>query len=32
MAHYSEVWFVNGKVPGRLSGAIRGDGFGTRLR
>lgn len=32
MAYYSEVWFVNGKVPGRLSGAIRGDGFGTRLR
>ncbi|ASJ00226.1 isopentenyl phosphate kinase [Thermococcus gorgonarius] len=32
IAEHSEVWFVNGKVPGRLSGAIRGDGFGTRLR
>ncbi|ASJ02522.1 acetylglutamate kinase [Thermococcus profundus] len=32
MANYSEVWFVNGKIPGRLAGAIRGDGFGTRLR
>ncbi|WP_010477130.1 isopentenyl phosphate kinase [Thermococcus zilligii] len=32
IAGYSEVWFVNGKVPGRLSGAIRGDGFGTRVR
>ncbi|WP_297069236.1 isopentenyl phosphate kinase [Thermococcus sp.] len=30
-AEHSEVWFVNGKVPGRLSGAIRGDGFGTRV-
>jgi len=32
IAKHSEVWFVNGKVPGRLSGAIRGDGFGTVLR
>ncbi|WP_456367608.1 isopentenyl phosphate kinase [Thermococcus sp.] len=32
IARFSEVWFVNGKVPGRLSGAIRGDGFGTRIR
>ncbi len=32
IACFSEVWFVNGKVPGRLSGAIRGDGFGTVLR
>ena len=31
IAEHSEVWFVNGKVPGRLSGAIRGDGFGTRI-
>ncbi|WP_297475616.1 isopentenyl phosphate kinase [Thermococcus sp.] len=31
MARFSEVWFVNGLVPGRLSGAIRGDGFGTRI-
>ncbi|MCD6524458.1 MAG: isopentenyl phosphate kinase family protein [Thermococcus sp.] len=31
IAEYSEVWFVNGKIPGRLSGAIRGDGFGTRI-
>ncbi|QDA30823.1 isopentenyl phosphate kinase family protein [Thermococcus indicus] len=32
IAEHSEVWFVNGKVPGRLSGAIRGDGFGTRIK
>jgi len=32
IARFSEVWFVNGKVAGRLSGAIRGDGFGTVLR
>jgi len=32
ISEHSEVWFVNGKVPGRLSGAIRGDGFGTRIR
>jgi len=31
IARFSEVWFVNGLVPGRLSGAIRGDGFGTRI-
>ncbi|NJE61705.1 isopentenyl phosphate kinase [Thermococcus sp. 21S7] len=31
IAEHSEVWFVNGKVPGRLGGAIRGDGFGTRV-
>ncbi|CAI1492107.1 Isopentenyl phosphate kinase [Thermococcus nautili] len=31
IAEHSEVWFVNGLVPGRLSGAIRGDGFGTRI-
>jgi len=31
IAEHSEVWFVNGKVPGRLSGAIMGDGFGTRI-
>ncbi len=31
IAEHSEVWFVNGKIPGRLSGAIRGDGFGTRI-
>ncbi|NJE03574.1 isopentenyl phosphate kinase [Thermococcus sp. MV11] len=31
IAEHSEVWFVNGKVYGRLSGAIRGDGFGTRI-
>lgn len=31
IAEHSEVWFVNGKVRGRLSGAIRGDGFGTRI-
>lgn len=31
IAEHSEVWFVNGKVPGRLSGAVRGDGFGTRI-
>ncbi|WP_099209869.1 isopentenyl phosphate kinase [Thermococcus henrietii] len=31
IAKHSEVWFVNGLVPGRLSGAIRGDGFGTRI-
>ncbi|NJF24966.1 isopentenyl phosphate kinase [Thermococcus sp. Bubb.Bath] len=32
MANYTEVWFVNGRVPGRLAGAIMGNGFGTRLR
>lgn len=32
MVYYFEVWFVNGKVFGRLSGVIRGDGFGMRLR
>jgi len=32
IAKHSEVWFVNGKVPGRLEGAIRGDDFGTVLR
>ncbi len=31
IAEHSEVWFVNGKVPGRLGGAVRGDGFGTRI-
>lgn len=31
IARFSEVWFVNGLVPGRLSGAIKGDGFGTRI-
>jgi len=31
IARFSEVWFVNGRVPGRLSGAIRGDGFGTKI-
>ncbi|WP_457752082.1 isopentenyl phosphate kinase [Thermococcus sp.] len=31
IAEHSEVWFVNGRVEGRLSGAIRGDGFGTRI-
>ncbi len=31
IARFSEVWFVNGLVPGRLRGAIRGDGFGTRI-
>jgi len=31
IARFSEVWFVNGKIPGRLEGAIRGDGFGTRI-
>ena len=31
IARFAEVWFVNGLVPGRLSGAIRGDGFGTRI-
>ena len=31
IARFSEVWFVNGLVPGRLGGAIRGDGFGTRV-
>ncbi|AEH23961.1 isopentenyl phosphate kinase [Pyrococcus yayanosii] len=29
IAEYSEVWFVNGLVPGRLAGAIRGDTTGT---
>ncbi|WP_461865729.1 isopentenyl phosphate kinase [Thermococcus sp.] len=32
IAEHSEVWFVNGNVQGRLSGAIRGDGFGTRIK
>lgn len=31
IARYSEVWFVNGKVPGRLRGALRGEGVGTRI-
>ena len=31
IAEHSEVWFVNGRIEGRLSGAIRGDGFGTRI-
>ena len=31
IARFSEVWFVNGLVPGRLKGAIKGDGFGTRI-
>ena len=31
IARFSEVWFVNGLIPGRLSGAIKGDGFGTRI-
>ena len=31
IARFSEVWFVNGLVPGRLEGAIKGDGFGTRI-
>ncbi|WP_297418199.1 isopentenyl phosphate kinase [Thermococcus sp.] len=31
IAEHSEVWFINGKIPGRLSGAILGDGFGTRI-
>ncbi|WP_456422181.1 isopentenyl phosphate kinase [Thermococcus sp.] len=31
IARFSEVWFVNGLVPGRLSGAIKGDGFGTKI-
>ncbi len=31
IAEHSEVWFVNGKIPGRLGGAVRGDGFGTRI-
>jgi len=31
IAEHSEVWFVNGRIEGRLSGAIRGDGFGTRV-
>ncbi|WP_297436176.1 isopentenyl phosphate kinase [Thermococcus sp.] len=32
IAEYSEVWFVNGRIPGRLGGAIAGQGSGTRLR
>ncbi|NJE84922.1 isopentenyl phosphate kinase family protein [Thermococcus sp. CX2] len=31
IAQFSEVWFVNGKVPGRLSGAIIGGGTGTKI-
>ncbi|WP_457742480.1 isopentenyl phosphate kinase [Thermococcus sp.] len=31
IARFSEVWFVNGLVGGRLRGAIKGDGFGTRI-
>ncbi|WP_456366919.1 isopentenyl phosphate kinase [Thermococcus sp.] len=31
IAEHSEVWFVNGKVPGRLGGAIMGDSLGTRI-
>ncbi len=32
IVEYSEVWFVNGRAPGRLRGAIMGQGYGTRLR
>ncbi|ANF22883.1 isopentenyl phosphate kinase [Thermococcus piezophilus] len=31
IAQFSEVWFVNGKVSGRLSGAIIGGGTGTKI-
>ena len=31
IAEHSEVWFVNGKIPGRLGGVIRGNGIGTRI-
>lgn len=31
IAQFSEVWFVNGKVSGRLSGAIIGWGTGTKI-
>ncbi|NJE42653.1 isopentenyl phosphate kinase [Thermococcus sp. GR6] len=31
IAQFSEVWFVNGKIAGRLSGAILGGGTGTRI-
>ncbi|WP_297498380.1 isopentenyl phosphate kinase [Thermococcus sp.] len=31
IARFSEVWFVNGLVEGRLKGAITDQGFGTRI-
>ncbi|WP_048149370.1 isopentenyl phosphate kinase [Palaeococcus ferrophilus] len=31
IARYSEVWFVNGKVPERLLGAIKGGAIGTKI-
>jgi isopentenyl phosphate kinase len=31
ISRFSEVWFVNGLVPGRLRDAILGNGFGTRI-
>ncbi len=31
IAQFSEVWFVNGRIPGRLGGAVLGEGTGTRI-